>query len=77
MIGGTERDTDGSGCGRDKWGQGQFKCIGLEEFLWTQYFLEQSRWLYLHASSSQKEISKVGAPKNKHEGRTPNKSSFI
>lgn len=37
----------------------------------------KSGWLYLHASSSLKEISKVVAPKNKYEGQTPNKSSFI
>lgn len=37
----------------------------------------ESGWLYLHASSSLKEISKVVAPKNKYGGQTPNKSSFI
>lgn len=29
----------------------------------------------LHASSSQREISKMVAPKNKYEGQAPNKSS--
>lgn len=36
-----------------------------------------SRLLYLHASSSLKEISKVVALKNKYGGQTPSKSSFI
>lgn len=37
----------------------------------------KSEMLYLHTSSSLKEISKVVAPKNKYGGQTPNKSCFI